>query len=608
MVQAQVVIKKLYKERTAPKGRDVTVPLGKGDVVHSGRTVQRAQQAGMFPKFSRGTGRNDLLKDSKKKKHKHGGMDAIGSGIAKGSWGVAGGGALDDLKRVAGASAKVGAKKVTKKAADTTKKGKEAVDTGKKVVEAGAKSAAKIGGDLLEYVGNPGKLVSAMLKKFGVDFGKVKGQIPKDMMWNPMWKGIKGGVKSLFDGWLTEADGAGDGGYIDLSHGINYGFGFPPGYPFNRPHNGLDIGYPYGSKLYSTLGGTATAKSGYNGGFGNSMWIKSGAMQAIYGHMSKLAFSGSKKVKPGSYLGLSGGDPARQGASAGDSTGPHLHYEMQRNGKPFDPTNWLKTNNGSKGGGKWKSTVKKALKIAGLPTSGKYVNAWLKQIDTESGGNAKAIGGTDGLNDGAAKGLVQVKPGTFNAYKMKGHGNIMKGLDNLIAGMRYADAKYGNAGLSQIGKGVGYATGTNNARRGFNQVFEEGGEIMQMRGGETVIPNDVSIQAFKQIASSDIFNRTQTAVYDAISQYADQLREKQQVATREQQELNRLSRENTDIKEQNGLLKQLLGKMDALLNSNQNIETSNQEIRDKNYFPSSREMTKMNNENMALNSATQLMR
>ncbi len=77
---------------------------------------------------------------------------------------------------------------------------------------------------------------------------------------------------------------------------------------------------------------------------------------------------------------------------------------------------------------------------------------------------------------------------------------------------------------------------------------------------------------------------------------------------REQQELNRLSRENTDIKEQNGLLKQLLGKMDALLNSNQNIETSNQEIRDKNYFPSSREMTKMNNENMALNAATQLMR
>ena len=604
----QEVIQRANGQMIAPKGRDVTVPLGKGDVVHSGRSVQRAQQAGMLPKFSRGTGA-DLLKDSKKKKHKHGGMDAIGTGLAKNSaWGVSGGGTLGNLgKALVGAGKESGKKAVvgtTKKAADTTKKGKEAVDTGKKVAEAAGKSAAKIGGDLLEYVGSPGKLVSAMLKKFGVDFGNVKGQIPKDMMWNPMWKGLKGGVKSLFDGWLTEADGAGDGGYIDLSHGINYGFGFPPGYPFNRPHNGLDIGYPYGSKLYSTLGGTATAKSGYNGGFGNSMWIKSGAMQAIYGHMSKLAFSGSKKVKPGSYLGLSGGDPSKQGASAGDSTGPHLHYEMQRNGKAFDPTSWLKENNGSgKGGGKYGKQIKQALGMAGLPQTSKYIKAWQEQARTESTFNPKA------RNPSGASGLVQVKPATFAANKLPGHGDIWKPLDNLIAGMRYAKGRYGVKGmLNQIGHGLPYKNGTNNATKGFHQVFEEGGEIMQMRGGETVIPNDVSIQAFKQIASSDIFNRTQTAVYDAISQYADQLREKQQVATREQQELNRLSRENTDIKEQNGLLKQLLGKMDALLNSNQNIETSNQEIRDKQYFPGSREMTKMNNENMRLNAATQFMR
>ncbi|WP_373442526.1 peptidoglycan DD-metalloendopeptidase family protein [Staphylococcus equorum] len=318
----QEVIQRANGQMFAPKGRDVTVPLGKGDVVHSGRSVQKAQRAGVLPKFSRGTG-IDLLKDLKKKKHEHGGMDAIGTGLAKNSaWGVSGGGVLDDLKRVTGAGAKVGAKKVTKKAADTTKKGKEAVDTGKKVVEAGAKSAAKIGGDLLDYVGSPGKLVNAMLKKFGVDFGNVKGEIPKDMMWDGMWKGLKGGVKSLFDGWLTEADGAGDGGYIDLSHGINYGFGFPPGYPFNRPHNGLDIGYPYGSKLYSTLSGTAVGTNGYNGGFGNNMTITSGSMKAIYGHMSKLAWTGSKKVKPGDYIGKSGGDPSKQGRNAGDSTGP----------------------------------------------------------------------------------------------------------------------------------------------------------------------------------------------------------------------------------------------------------------------------------------------
>lgn len=417
------------------------------------------------------------------------------------------------------------------------------------------------------------------------------------------------------------AKGGGDGGYIDLSKGINFGFANSAaeaakmGYPFPRAHHGLDINYKYGEKLYSTLAGNAVGTHGYNGGFGNNMTITSGSMKAIYGHMSKLAWTGSKKVKPGDYIGKSGGDPSRQGSSAGDSTGPHLHYEMQRNGVAFDPTSWLKKNNGGggkKAAAKWKPEIKKALKANGLPTSSAYVNAWVRQVDSESGGNAGAVqnGYTD-VNTGGneARGLAQVIPPTFKAYKLKGHGNIMNGLDNLMAAINYAKSKYGKSGmLGVIGHGHGYATGTNNARRGFAQVFEEGGEIMQMRGGETVIPNDVSIQAFKQIATSDIFSRTQSAVYDAISQYADQLREKQQVATHEQQELQRLSRDNADIKEQNSILKESLNTMKAILGELTNTKVVNQEIRDKNYFPSSREMTKMNNENMALNAATQLMR
>lgn len=514
---------------------------------------------------------------------------------------------------------------------DSTKAGAaKVVDGGKAVVSKSLEAAAKGKdwlkdkvGDVMDWIEKPGKLLNKVLEGFGVNmdaFGIAKAaSLPRDMM-SGMFGKLKKAATDTFKKWMEE-QGGGDGGYIDLSKGINFGFANSAaeaakmGYPFPRAHHGLDINYKYGEKLYSTLAGNAVGTHGYNGGFGNNMTITSGSMKAIYGHMSKLAWTGSKKVKPGDYIGKSGGDPSRQGSSAGDSTGPHLHYEMQRNGVAFDPTSWLKKNNGGggkKAAAKWKPEIKKALKANGLPTSSAYVNAWVRQVDSESGGNAGAVqnGYTD-VNTGGneARGLAQVIPPTFKAYKLKGHGNIMNGLDNLMAAINYAKSKYGKSGmLGVIGHGHGYATGTSNARRGFAQVFEEGGEIMQMRGGETVIPNDVSIQAFKQIATSDIFSRTQSAVYDAISQYADQLREKQQVATREQQELNRLSRENTDIKEQNGLLKQLLGKMDALLNSNQNIETSNQEIRDKNYFPSSREMTKMNNENMALNNATQLMR
>ncbi len=514
---------------------------------------------------------------------------------------------------------------------DSTKAGAaKVVDGGKAVVSKSLEAAAKGKdwlkdkvGDVMDWIEKPGKLLNKVLEGFGVNmdaFGIAKAaSLPRDMM-SGMFGKLKKAATDTFKKWMEE-QGAGDGGYIDLSKGINFGFAnsaaeaAKSGYPFPRAHHGLDINYGYGSKLYSTLAGTATAKSGYNGGFGNSMWIKSGAMEAIYGHMSKLAFSGSKKVKPGTYLGLSGGDPSRQGASAGDSTGPHLHYEMRKNGVAFDPTNWLKKNNGGggkKAAAKWKPEIKKALKANGLPTSSAYVNAWVRQVDSESGGNAGAVqnGYTD-VNTGGneARGLAQVIPPTFKAYKLKGHGNIMNGLDNLMAAINYAKSKYGKSGmLGVIGHGHGYATGTNNARRGFNQVFEEGGEIMQMRGGETVIPNDVSIQAFKQIATSDIFSRTQSAVYDAISQYADQLREKQQAATREQQELQRLSRDNADIKEQNSILKESLNTMKAILGELTNTKVVNQEIRDKNYFPSSREMTKMNNENMALNAATQLMR
>lgn len=485
------------------------------------------------------------------------------------------------------------------------------VEGGKAVVNKSLEVAAKgkkwLGdkvGDVMDWIEKPGKLLDKVLEGFGINldsFGITKSaSLPFDMM-KGMFGKLKKAATDTFKNWMEEQGG--DGGYIDLSKGINFPFsphGRAPGYPFAGPHMGVDLNY-INDKLYSVLNGKATARKGWNGGFGNMVDIVKGNLKVIYGHMSKHAFSGSKNVKPGDYLGVSG--------NSGRSSGPHLHFEVQKNGQPIDPIKWLKQNDGGGKSGKWNGDIKKALKIAGLPTSGAYVKAWSKQIQTESGGNPKAHGGDDGLSDGRAKGLVQVKPGTFNAYKAKGHGNIWNGLDNLIAGMNYAKARYGKSGmLSVIGKGHGYATGTNNAPRGLAQVFEKGGEIMNLRGGEQIIPNDVSIAAIKSVIESDIFNRTQSAVYDAISQYADQLREKQQVATREQMELSRLSRENTAVKEQNGILKETLETMKAILGELTNVKSTNQQIRDKDYFPDSRTLTKKHNENMALNAATQLMR
>lgn len=105
---------------------------------------------------------------------------------------------------------------------------------------------------------------------------------------------------------------------------------------------------------------------------------------------------------------------------------------------------------------RWRPYVVRALDMLHLSSS--LVGKVLKQIQTESGGNPKALGGDDGLSDGRAMGLMQVKPPTFAAYKLPGHNNIWNGFDNLLAGLNYARHRYGDS-LSFLGQGHGYADG-----------------------------------------------------------------------------------------------------------------------------------------------------
>ena len=221
--------------------------------------------------------------------------------------------------------------------------------------------------------------------------------------------------------------------------------------------------------------------------------------------------------------------------------------------------------------------------------SGRELNGIVAQIARESNGDAGVtqgnIGDINNLRGTPAQGLLQYVPSTFKAYAVKGHGNIKSGYDQLLAFFNNSnwrrDLPYGKSGWGPTGSRR-FAVGTNNAPRGLAQVFEKGGEIMNLRGGEQIIPNDVSIAAIKSVIESDIFNRTQSAVYDGISRYADQLRDKQQMATREQMELQRLSQANVDIQEQNSILKDMLYTMQDLLQSSRNNEGYNQTTANKN--------------------------
>ncbi|SET96548.1 phage tail tape measure protein, TP901 family, core region [Enterococcus malodoratus] len=127
--------------------------------------------------------------------------------------------------------------------------------------------------------------------------------------------------------------------------------------------------------------------------------------------------------------------------------------------RELDGHGGLTRSSGKTGIERWRTALIKALKMNGLPTTKSYVNAWMAQIDSESDGDEKAIGGNDGLADGNATGLLQTKPGTFAANAFPGHGNIMNGFDNMLAAIRYAKNRYGANMLGVIGRGHGYENG-----------------------------------------------------------------------------------------------------------------------------------------------------
>lgn len=147
------------------------------------------------------------------------------------------------------------------------------------------------------------------------------------------------------------------------------------------------------------------------------------------------------------------------------------------------------------GAERWRPTVMKSLALNGLPASEAYVGAWLRQIQSESGGNEKAVQGDIGdINNKTgdlAKGLLQTISATFNAYKHAGHGDIFNGFDNMLAAMNYAKSRYGSTSmLGVIGHGHGYKNGGRPPIKESILVGEEGPEIVEMDSPGTIHSNN----------------------------------------------------------------------------------------------------------------------
>lgn len=133
-----------------------------------------------------------------------------------------------------------------------------------------------------------------------------------------------------------------------------------------------------------------------------------------------------------------------------------------------------------KNGAELKDIIKNALQANGLPTDDTWVNAWLRQVATESGGNAHAVqpgADPDGDGSGPAKGLLQTKQSTFNANAFPGHGDIFNAYDNALAAIHYAKGRYGSDMLAVIGHGHGYANGGHIYKPEYALIAEDGDEF-----------------------------------------------------------------------------------------------------------------------------------
>jgi len=341
-----------------------------------------------------------------------------------------------------------------------------------------AGSAKDLAIDVWDYASDPAKLMDTVWGKIGANFPTMKGSYG-DM-------GV-GAIKMIKDKAISYVGdklamfGGGDFGGINFGGNFVRTSGFGPRWGTN--HNGVDYAAPIGTPIPSQTGGRVIFSgfgmpgSGY-GGYGQTVHIDGGnGLSYLYGHNSKNMVSTGQTVSKGQIIGLVG--------STGQSTGPHVHFEVRRNGQAVNPDNFGGFSGGGAGApsGNLKSWI-----VAGMNRAGVLGSNWMNGLgwiaQKESSGNPRAVGAM--TSTGTAKGLMQLKD-------MNMSGNPFDPVNNIVNGIRYIKQRYGTieGALAFWRKNNWYKNGTNNAAGGLS-VLGDGGmnELFQLPNGMTGMSPD----------------------------------------------------------------------------------------------------------------------
>lgn len=103
--------------------------------------------------------------------------------------------------------------------------------------------------------------------------------------------------------------------------------------PWHHIHTGIDLAAATGTEVHSATAGTAYAGFDASGAGNFVVVVLDSRVRIVYCHLAAFRIRDGDAVTPGQVIGLVG--------SSGLSTGPHLHFQVDVDGKPVDPAAWL---------------------------------------------------------------------------------------------------------------------------------------------------------------------------------------------------------------------------------------------------------------------------